>query len=426
MRKNILLPWSKELRYIIREIVDFANKVWEKKEIFWENIWDPVNKWEKIPDWMKDIVKSACDIDEVYGYCPTRWLDKTLEYIISKNPRLTKNDIIFFNGIWDAINKIYKALAFDSRIIGPNPAYPTHSSTEAAHAGSFHITYRLDPNNNWYPDIEELENKIKYNPNVVWILVINPDNPTWVVFPKEIMQKFVNLCKKYNLFIVVDEIYEKLIFEEKNKVCLADIIGDVPWISMKWISKDLPWPGARCGWIEVYNADKDKNFRKYVDTLLALKMVEVCSTTLPQYVLPKIYESQNYKNYLKERISKYKKRADLAEEILKDSEELKIIKPKWTFYLTVLFDKVDKNKEINISDKELEQLVNEKIDKNTRFDEKFCYNLLAETWVCVVPLSWFNSDYDGFRMTLLEEDEEKFVKILNLIKDFAKRYKTVS
>ena len=152
-------------------------------------------------------------------------------------------------------------------------------------------------------------------------------------------------------------------------------------------------------------------------------MVEVCSTTLPQYVLPKIYESQNYKNYLKERISKYKKRADLAEKILKDSEELKIIKPKWTFYLTVLFNKIDKNKEINISDKELEQLVNEKIDKNTRFDEKFCYNLLAETWVCVVPLSWFNSDYDGFRMTLLEEDEEKFVKIVNLIKDFAKRYR---
>ena len=153
MRKNILLPWSKELRYIIREIVDIAKKVWEKKEIYWENIWDPVQKWEKIPTWMKDIVKNACDIDEVYGYCPTRGLDKTLDYIISKNPSLTKNDIIFFNWIWDAINKIYKALAFDSRIIWPNPAYPTHSSTEAAHAGSFHITYKLDPNNNWYPDM---------------------------------------------------------------------------------------------------------------------------------------------------------------------------------------------------------------------------------------------------------------------------------
>ncbi len=338
MRKNILLPWSKELRYIIREIVDLANKVWEKKEIYWENIWDPVNKWEKIPEWMKDIVKKACNIDEVYGYCPTRWLDKTIEYIIGKNPKLSKKDVLFFNWLWDAINKLYKALAFDSRIIGPNPAYPTHSSTEAAHAGSFHLTYKLDPNNNWYPDFEELENKIKYNPNVVWILVINPDNPTWAVFPKSIMEKFISLCKKYNLFFIVDEIYENLIYDEKDKTNLVEIVDDVPTIAMKWISKDLPWPGARCGRIEVYNADKDENFRKYIDTLLALKMVEVCSTTLPQYVLPEIYESEEYKKYLKQRIKKYKKRADLAEKVFQDSNELKIIKPKWTFYLTDLFD----------------------------------------------------------------------------------------
>jgi len=57
-------------------------------------------------------------------------------------------------------------------------------------------------------------------------------------------------------------------------------------------------------------------------------MVEVCSTTLPQYVLPEIYESEDYKNYIKQRIEKYKKRADLAEKILKDSKELKMIKPK--------------------------------------------------------------------------------------------------
>ena len=423
MRKDILLPWSKNLRYIIREIVDLANKVWKKKTIYWENIWDPVNKWEKIPDWMKEIVKNACEQDEVYGYCPTRWLDKTLNYLIWKNPKLTKNDIIFFNWIWDAINKLYKALSFDSRIIWPNPAYPTHSSTEAAHANSFHLTYSLDPENNWIPDFDELENKVKYNPNVVWILVINPDNPTGAVFSKEIMKKFVSICKKYNLFLIVDEIYEKLIFDKENYSPLSEVVDWICAISMKWISKDLPWPGSRCGWIEVYNADKDENFRKYVDSLLALKMVEVCSTTLPQYVLPDIYEDKNYSKYLKSRLEKYEKRADIAEQIFKDSKELKLIKPKWTFYLTVLFDKIDKNKKIKIEDKDIEQILSGKIDENTRFDEKFCYNLLAETWVCVVPLSWFNSTYDGFRMTLLEEDEKKFKFILEQIKEFARKYR---
>ena len=151
MRKNILLPWHKEFRYIIREIVEIWKEVEKFKPVYWENIWDPVEKWEKIPNWMKNIIKTACDIDEVYGYSPTRWHKNAIDYIIKNNPKLKPSDIIFFNWIGDAISKIYKALSFDSRIIWPNPAYPTHSSSEAAHANSFHLTYKLDPNNNWYP-----------------------------------------------------------------------------------------------------------------------------------------------------------------------------------------------------------------------------------------------------------------------------------
>lgn len=423
MRKNILLPWNKELSYLIREIVTTAEKVQENwKTIYWENIWDPVAKWEKIPNWLKNMVKKACEKDEIYGYSPTRWLDKALDYIISKNSKLTKKDIIFFNWVWDAISKVYKALAFDSRIIWPNPAYPTHSSTEAAHAGSFHITYKLDPENNWEPDLEELENKVKYNPNIVWILVINPDNPTWAVFSKKTLKKIVNIAKKYNLFLIFDEIYEKLVYNKKNKLILSEIIEDIPWLSMKWISKDLPWPGSRCWWIEVYNADKDENFREFVNSLLLSKMVEVCSTTLPQYVLPEIYESKEYKIYLKKRIEKYKQRADLAEKILKDSKELKVIKPKWAFYLTILFDNIDKNKNYKIKNKYIEDIVKSAIKNRERFDEKFCYYMLWETWICSVPLSWFNSTYDGFRITLLEENIETFKSILEQIKEFAKKW----
>jgi len=82
------------------------------------------------------------------------------------------------------------------------------------------------------------------------------------------------------------------------------------------MSKDLPWPGGRCGRIEVYNQDKDPNFKQFVNTLLASKMVEVCSTTLPQYVLPDIYQSKEFKKYLNKRIEKYKKRAQQAQKIL--------------------------------------------------------------------------------------------------------------
>ncbi len=417
MRKNILLPWHKQLRYIIREIVELAKKIEKYKTIYWENIWDPVEKWEKVPQWMKEIIKEACNNDEVYQYSPTRWHKNAINYILRQNPKLKEEDIIFFNWIWDAISKIYKALSFDSRIIWPSPAYPTHSSSEAAHANSFHLTYELDPNNNWYPNLEELENKIKYNPNIVWILVINPDNPTWAVFPKKILKKFIDLAKKYNLFLIFDEIYHNLVFDKEDFCTLSDIIEDVPGISMKWISKDLPWPGWRCWWIEVYNQDKDPNFKQFINTLLASKMVEVCSTTLPQYVLDKIYSHKNFKEYLKSRIEKYKKRANQAEKILWKNPFIKLIKPKGAFYLTILLN-LPQNYNPKISDPEIKKIIEPKIKNTDRNDEKFVYWLLWETWVCVVPLNWFNTKYEWFRMTLLEEDDEKFEKILNLINNY--------
>jgi len=130
------------------------------------------------------------------------------------------------------------------------------------------------------------------------------------------LEQIVDIAKRYDLFLIFDEIYEKLVYDEKDKVMLSDIIGDVPGISMKGISKDVPWPGSRCGWMEIYNQDKDENFRKYVHSIFLSKMLEVCSTTLPQYVLPIIYEDSHFAPYIKTRIEKYKNRADIAEEIL--------------------------------------------------------------------------------------------------------------
>lgn len=426
MRKNLLHIWYKELSYEIREIVEVAKKVesfW--MEIFWENIWDPVVKWEAIPMWMKKIVSEASLKDEVYWYCPTKWLELTREYIASKNPKITKDNVLFFNGLWDAINKIYKSLAFDSRVIWPNPAYSTHSSAEASHAWTSHITYSLDPKNNWNPDLEELENKVKFNPNIVGILVINPDNPTWAVFTKDVLISIVNIAKKYNLFLVFDEIYEKLTYKEEDRVLLNDIIWDVPGISMKWISKDIPWPGSRCGWIEIYNEDKDENFKKYISSILASKMLEVCSTTLPQFVLPKIYENKNYKLSLKNRIKKYEYRANLAKNIFEWLEEITFIKPKGAFYLPIVFNMKLINKLYipTINNIYIDSYITKFLDWNKRFDKKFCYYMLWKTWVCSVPLSGFNSNYEWFRITLLEESEEKFILILEKIRDFILEFK---
>jgi alanine-synthesizing transaminase len=420
MRKNLLHYWHKELSYEIREIVEIAKKIetfW--KEISWENIWDPVAKWEKMPDFVKKIIAESLWDDKIFWYSPSKGLDKTREYIASKTKNLDKNNIIFFNGIWEAINKTYGYLAMTAKVLWPNPAYPTHSSAEATNSWSEHLTYNLDPNNDWNPNLEEIENKVKYNPNITWILVINPDNPTWAIFKKEILEGIIDIAKIYDMFVIFDEIYTNLVYDEKERVLLSEIIWDVPWISMKWMSKDVPWPGWRCGWIEVYNKEKDETFSKYIDSIYASKMLEVCSTTMPQYVLPMIYESPEFKPYLKERIEIYKKKAEKLEEYLKDVESIIYVKPKGAFYATIVFkeDKINLDFEIKFENKELWEYI-KSITTGKRFDKKFCYNLLAETWICVVPLSWFNSTYNGFRMTLLEQNEEKFENILKNLKEF--------
>ncbi|MDP2396490.1 MAG: aminotransferase class I/II-fold pyridoxal phosphate-dependent enzyme, partial [bacterium] len=81
-----------------------------------------------------------------------------------------------------------------------------------------------DPKNNWNPDLEELENKVKYNPNIVAILVINPDNPTGAVFSREVLESIVDIANRYNLFLVFDEIYEKLTYDEDDRILLSDVI----------------------------------------------------------------------------------------------------------------------------------------------------------------------------------------------------------
>ena len=207
----------------------------------------------------------------------------------------------------DAISKIYAFLRKESRIIGPSPAYSTHSSAEASHSGSPHITYNLLPEKNWLPDMTDMENKIKYNPTISGILIINPDNPTGMVYPKKILEQIVALAKKYDLFIISDEIYRNIAHNADKMFSLAEVIGETPGIAMKGISKEFPWPGSRCGWTETYNKEKDAVFAKYVQSILDAKMLEVCSTTLPQTVIPAIMSDPRYESHIKERRIFYKK-----------------------------------------------------------------------------------------------------------------------
>ncbi len=429
MRNNIVSIGADELKYEIREIVTVAKEFSKLGvEIIWENIGDPVQKGEKVPDWIKDIVIAASREDITYAYSPTKGIEATREFLAqlaNKNGsiRITKEDIIFFNGLGDAINKIYGRLRKEYRVIGPSPAYSTHSSAEASHAGAEYLSYTLDPKNLWYPDVEDLRMKVRYNPAISGILIINPDNPTGAVYPREILQKIVAIAKDFDLFVVCDEIYINMAYNGKKAVPLAEVIGDVCGISMKGISKELPWPGSRCGWIEVYNQKNDPVFTKYVKSILDDKMLEVCSTTLPQTVIPQILGHKHYAAHVEQRNKRYEKRSNIAYDLLKDIKGIVVNRTNGAFYMTVMFETnaLNGRQSLAVENKTVKELA-EKITREVALDKRFVYYLLAATGICVVPLTGFNCTLEGFRITLLESDDAKFVQIVTTIRDKITEY----
>lgn len=431
MRTNIVHPGADELVYEIREIVEVARKL-EKigMSIIWENIGDPIAKGEKTPEWIKDIIIQIIKEDTTaLGYSPTKGILETREYIahernIEGGAQITADDILFFNGLGDAISKIYTYLNKNARVIGPNPAYPTHSSAEAAHAGAPHITYALDPYNNWYPDLADLRIKIKANPHIAGILIINPDNPTGMVYPPEIIKGLVDIAKEFNLFMISDEIYSNIFYGGIEHKKLAQVIGDVPGIAMRGISKEFPWPGGRCGWIEFYNKDKDKDFARYAKTLVDAKMLEVCSTTLPQKAIPSVMSDARYYPYRAEKNALYEKRSAYVYQEFSKIPQLIINKTYGAFYVTVVFkDGVLKDGQLlPITNTKAQELVAPLL-RESKLDKRFVYNLLASTGICVVPLSsGFNSTLYGFRMTLLEPDEAKFKALIGTLVSSIKAY----
>jgi alanine-synthesizing transaminase len=426
MRQRLLSEGAKELAYEIREIVKKAVKIQALGQpIVWENIGDPIQKHSQVPAWMKEIVAGLAMENSTYSYCPSKGEVKTRQFLAQLNNerggvRITEEDILFFNGTGDAISKLYQFLKHTSRVIGPSPAYSTHSSAEAAHANADPLTYKLDPDNNWYPDLDDLYNKVRYNPNIVGILIINPDNPTGMVYPYETLKRIVQIAKEFNLFLVSDEIYLNITYNGAKAYSLSEVIEDVPGIAIKGISKELPWPGSRCGWMEYLNRDKDPEFARLCSAMDNAKMLEVCSTKLPQLAIPLILQDPRYLPYVQERNDKIGRRSKLIAEILGNIPQLKFNATNGAFYNTMIFKDgvLNKSQRLKIANPEVQKLVEGWVgEDNVALDKQFVYYLLAAKGICVVPISSFCSDLQGFRVTLLEEEEELFVKTFTTIRE---------
>ncbi|MDR2759078.1 MAG: pyridoxal phosphate-dependent aminotransferase, partial [Spirochaetaceae bacterium] len=415
--------------------------------ITWENIGDPVKKGEPVAGWIKDIVRKKAGEDNSYAYSETEGAREAREFLADRVNRresipfpgkspgespapaiISPDDVLFFNGLGDAVAKVFGFLRREARVLGPSPAYSTLSSAEAAHSGYEHLTYRLDPQKNWMPDLEDVELKVKYNDSVAGILLINPDNPTGAVYPIEILREFVRIARTYGLFIICDETYANIIYGGAKTAALSQIIADVPGLALRSLSKEVPWPGARCGWVEVYNRKVDHRFDLYIRSLVDAKRLEVCSTSLPQLCIPAIMGDPRYPPHLAQRAAMFDGRAEEAAAAFTGIPGISLVKPRGALYATAVFDgevmgdeTLARARQLPVSDPSLGEFIKEKT-AGVAPDKGFVYWLLASTGICVVPLSGFASDLPGFRFTLLEYDDEKRRRVYKTMAESAQAY----
>ncbi|MCC6152863.1 MAG: pyridoxal phosphate-dependent aminotransferase [Candidatus Hydrogenedentes bacterium] len=430
MRRNIVHMGASSLSYEIREIVLVARQIKQMgQEITWENIGDPVQKGEVVPEWIRDIVRGLVDDPQSWAYCDTAGVPETREFLagnVNKRPggvKITTDDILFFNGLGDAVAKVYGFLRREARILGPSPAYSTHSSAEAAHSGYNHVTYNLDPYNGWLPDVDDIRNKVKYNDSIAGILLLTPDNPTGAVYPREILLEIAEIARQNKIFLITDEIYAHIVYNGNERSHLSEWIGDVPGLAMRGISKEYPWPGSRCGWLEVLNRDKDENFATYVNSLLAAKRLEVSSTTLPQMSIPKVMGDARYTGHLDRREAMFDARAEEAARAFDGCDEVIVNKPGGAFYFTLMFKPgvLNDKQTLKIGNKGIREKI-ELLTKNVAPDKRFVYYLMGATGIVVVPLTGFQCAHDGFRMTLLETDDKKRAWIFKTLREAIEEY----
>ena len=316
---------------------------------------------------------------------------------IKKIPNVTINDIYTGNGVSELINMVTQGLLDNGdEILVPSPDYPLWTGCVSL-AGGTPVHYICDEQSEWYPDIEDIKSKITDKTKA--IVLINPNNPTGAVYPKELLLEIVEIAREHELMIFSDEIYDRLVFDGIEHTSIASLAPDVFCITLNGLSKSHMIAGFRCGWM-VLSGAKEKG-KGYIEGLNMLSNMRLCSNVPGQAIIQTAlggYQSVN--EYLMPGGRIYEQREYIYNAI-NDIPGLSAVKPKAAFYI---FPKMD-TKKFNILD-----------------DEKFALDLLKEKKVLITHGKGFNwGGPDHFRIVYLPSVEE-LRKATGKLRDFFAGY----
>ena len=333
---------------------------------------------------IRDLIMNARESE---GYSDSKGIFSArkaiMQYCQLKNiPDVDVDDIYIGNGVSEMITMSMQGLLDDGdEVLVPMPDYPLWTAAVSL-AGGQAVHYVCDESSNWYPDIDNIKSKITSNTKA--LVVINPNNPTGALYPKDVLKDIVEVARQNDLIIFADEIYDRLVMDGGEHMAIASLAPDLFCVSMNGLSKSHRIAGFRVGWM-VLSGPK-KHVKDYIEGLNMLSNMRLCSNVLAQQVIQtslggvqsidelllpggRIYEQRNF-----------------IYKAMNEIPGITEVKPQAGLYI---FPKIDRNM-YRIDD-----------------DEQFVLNFLKQEKILLVHGRGFNwMEPDHFRIVYLPRVEE--------------------
>ena len=342
------------------------------------------------------------NVPESQGYSDSRGLysgrKAVMQYCQQKNiPGVEIDDIYLGNGVSELIVMAMQALLDNGdEMLIPAPDYPLWTASVSLSGGK-PVHYLCDEQSDWYPDIEDIENKI--TDRTRGIVIINPNNPTGSLYPQDILESIIELARKHKLIIFSDEIYDKIIYNSAEHISTASLADDVLFVTFNGLSKSYRVAGFRSGWMVISGAKLRAT--DYIEGIELLASMRLCSNVPGQHAIQTALGGYQSINDLVAPGGRLCRQRDLAYDLITDIPGISCVKPKGAMYL---FPRMDPK-------------VHKIID-----DEKLALDLLVQEKILIVQGTAFNwPNPDHFRIVFLpREDELEFA--ISRIRHFFTEY----
>ena len=314
-------------------VMDEANRmIAQGEKILKLNIGNPAPFGFRTPDAVIEKMKEKLTSTE--GYSDSKGIlearQAIVKYCKEKNmPNVTVDDVYTGNGVSELITLSMQGLLDNGdEVLVPAPDYPLWTASVTL-AGGTAVHYICDEENEWYPDLEDMRRKI--TPKTKAIVVINPNNPTGALYPREILQGIVDMAREYELILFADEIYDRLVMDGLEHVALASLASDLLTVSFNGLSKSHLIAGYRCGWMCLCG-DKSKA-KGYVEGINLLSSMRLCSNVPAQSLIPTALEHLDETKQMLVPGGRVYEQREYITNAINEIPGLSVVKPKAAFYM---------------------------------------------------------------------------------------------